>query len=153
MNVNAFRITKTRFVSTAFDGEGARLYGGRWNSVGVRMVYLAGSLSSATLELLVHTDDYSTIIDLYSYFPVEIPESYIEQIDESLLPTGWNSPTAIGATQTLGDDWISSKSSVVLKVPSAISSDENNFLVNPNHPDFSRLTIADPIKFELDPRI
>ena len=153
MNVDAYRITITKFASTAFSGEGARLYGGRWNSIDVRMVYLAGSLSGATLELLVHTDDYSTIVDLYSYIPVEIQEYCIKEIDESLLPAGWDSPAPIGATQALGDNWISSMSSAVLKVPSAISSGETNFLGNPDHPDFSSLIIADPIKFELDPRI
>ena len=42
-----WRIVKSRYASTAFDGEGARLYGGRWNSSGTRMVY---SLESAVAD-------------------------------------------------------------------------------------------------------
>jgi len=153
MSVEAFRITKTRFVSSAFDGEGARLYGGRWNSKGTRMVYLAGSLSGATLELLLHTDDYSTITGLYSYIPVSIPESCIQTIDEAALPKGWDATTPIAATQMLGDSWIASLSSSIIKIPSAITTGEYNFLGNPVHPDFARLNIGFPKEFKLDPRI
>lgn len=148
-----FRITKTRFAAKAFSGDGARLYGGRWNSVGTRMIYLAESLSSATLELLVHTDDYATIQDLFIYIPVEIPDNCIESLDPTTLPPDWNSPTPTAATQLLGDQWIHSQSSPVLKVPSAITTGENNYLANPSHPDFSKLTIGKARKFNLDPRV
>ncbi|MBT5928248.1 MAG: RES family NAD+ phosphorylase [Verrucomicrobia bacterium] len=153
MNIDSFRITKTKFVATSFSGEGARLYGGRWNSVGTRIVYLAGSLSGATLELLVHTDDYSTITDLYSYIPVGFPEEYVESIDDAALPTNWDSPTPIAATQQMGDAWVSSMSPAVLRVPSAVTSGEKNYLVNPLHPDFPRLIIGHPQEFKVDPRI
>ena len=153
MSQQAFRITKTRFVPSAFSGEGARLYGGRWTSIGTRIVYLAGTLSGATLELLVHTDDYSTIEDLYSYVPVEIPNDCIEAIDESILPSDWNSPTPIAVTQVIGDNWIASSSSAILEVPSAITSGERNYLGNPVHPDFGNLTIGTPSDFKIDPRI
>jgi len=153
MSIGAFRITKTKFIPSAFNGEGARNYGGRWNSQGTRMVYLAGSLSAATLELLVHTDDYSTIEGLYSYVPVEIPESCIEQLEESTLPVGWNSLTPLASTQILGDNWVTSMASAVLQVPSAITPREVNFLCNPAHPDFSKLVIGDSVQFQLDPRI
>ena len=57
----AWRIIKSRFAAEAFSGEGARLYGGRWNSPGTAMVYTAGSVSLATLELLVHLDNTSVL--------------------------------------------------------------------------------------------
>jgi RES domain-containing protein len=148
-----FRITKTRYVLNAFSGEGARLYGGRWNSVGTRMVYMSGTLSGATLELLVHTDDYSTIAGLYSYIPVDIPDDCIEALDHSSLPVDWNSPIPNAATQMIGDHWITSSSSAILEVPSAITSGEFNFLGNPLHPNFSNLMIQSPRKFKMDPRI
>lgn len=153
MSFKSFRITKTCFIASAFDGEGARRHGGRWNSIDTRMFYLAGSLSGATLELLVHTDDYSTIEGLYSFIPVEIPEDCVESLDESSLPTNWNSPTLVAATQVLGDHWIASATSAILKVPSAITAGEINFLGNPAHPKFSKLKIGRPQKLKLDPRI
>lgn len=153
MNRIGFRITKTRFVLNAFSGEGARLYGGRWNSIGTRMVYMSGTLSGATLELLVHTDDYSTIAGLYSYIPVDIPDDCIKVLDHSSLPVDWNSPIPNAATQMIGDHWIASSSSAILEVPSAITSGESNFLGNPLHPNFSKLMIQSPRKFKMDPRI
>ena len=117
------------------------------------MVYLANSLSSATLELLVHTDDFATIKKLYSYIPVDIPDECIEAYDITKLPSGWDSPIPIAATQALGDAWVLSMSSAVLKVPSAITSGEANYLGNPVHPDFSRLVVKDAREFGLDPRI
>src|SRR6266571_1768578 len=54
MMVTAWRIVATRFASGAFSGEAARAEGGRWNSPGVRMVYTAGTISLALLELLIH---------------------------------------------------------------------------------------------------
>ena len=56
MSITAWRIVRARFADSAFDGEGARRYGGRWNSRGTRMVYTAGSQALAALEMLVHLD-------------------------------------------------------------------------------------------------
>lgn len=151
--VPAFRITSKKYTATAFDGEGARLFGGRWNSKGTRMVYLASSYSLATLELLVHAEDYSLIEGNYDYVPVEIPDRCIEILDTKKLPANWNSPTVYANTQVLGDAWCKSETSVVLGVPSAVSSEERNFLVNPLHPDFGMLDIGDPVEYRLDPRL
>ncbi len=117
------------------------------------MVYFAGSLSGATLEILVHTDDYGTIDGNFSYIPVGIPETCVDSLDKSLLPPAWNSPVIIAATQTLGDEWISSSSSAILRVPSAITQGEYNFLGNPAHPDFSKLKIGPACEFKLDARL
>ena len=153
MNLTAFRITKTKFSSSAFTGEGARLYGGRWNSVDTRIIYLASSLSGATLESLVHTDDYSTIEGLYSYIPVIIPVECVQSIDAELLPKNWDNLTPNTGTQIVGDKWVESMSSVVLEVPSVITKGELSFLVNPMHPDFSRLVIGETQSFKVDSRI
>ncbi len=153
MSITAFRITKTKFVDTAFTGEGARLFGGRWNSIGTRMVYLAGSLSAATLELLVHTDDYETIDGLYSYIPVNFPAEISTAVDVSELPNGWDAPILVATTQQLGDAWVSGRKSAILRVPSAITSGEFNYLVNPDHPDFVALEVGNTQEFKLDPRI
>lgn len=153
MSHRAFRICKTRHLATAFDGEGARKYGGRWNSKGTRMVYLASSLSGATLELLVHTDDYSMIADLYSYVPVEIPEECVQVLDVSTLPANWNAAMPTAATQLVGDRWIASGSSAILQVPSAITMGEFNFLGNPDHGDFLKLVAGRAKEFRLDERL
>ena len=153
MILTAYRITQKKYLATAFDGEGAKLNGGRWNSLGTRMVYTAGSLSLATLEILVHTEDISTIYGLYSVIPVEFDESLVQKMDVETLPRRWNAPETIANTQIIGDEWIRSMSSVLLAVPSAVTIHEKNFLINPIHPDFPQITLGPGFEFEPDPRL
>jgi len=153
MTVEAYRITKTKHLSAAFDGEGARRYGGRWNSIGVRMVYTASSLSLATLELLVHIEDISTIEGLFSVVPIEFDDTLVTKIDVSDIPKGWNNPEPISGTQTLGGDWARGQESAILKVPSAVTPSEYNFLLNPLHHDFPDIKQGDAFAFTLDTRL
>ena len=153
MSVSAYRITKTKHVANAFDGEGARLYGGRWNSIGTRVVYIAGSRSLATLEILVHVEDISTIEGQYSVIPVAIPGELIDRIQQSDLPKGWSSPEPVTTTQVFGDRWVLEGRSAVLEVPSAVTNEESNFLMNPKHPDFHQIEFGDPLPFRIDPRL
>ncbi len=148
----AWRIVKTRFTAQAFDGEGAHLNGGRWNSVGVRMVYTAGSISLAVLELVVHLEN-TQVLPSYSLFAVHFNDSVVTRLDGSRLPTNWASNPAPPELFTIGDAWIASQSSVVLEVPSAIVESETNYLINPGHPDFKSLIIDPPRPFRLDPRL
>jgi RES domain-containing protein len=153
MSITAYRITKTKRVKTAFDGEGARLYGGRWNSIGTRMIYVAGSRSLATLEILVHTEDVSTIEGQYSIIPVTFPEKLVLRISPADLPKSWSSPEPLAETQIFGDRWILGSRSAILEVPSAVTNEESNYLLNPAHPDFASIVIGDGAPFRIDPRL
>lgn len=148
----AWRIVHAKFLAQAFDGEGARIHGGRWNSPGTRAVYCAGSVSLATLEMLVHLPG-SALLPSYRLIEIEIPDSKIELLDVSLLPRDWTRSPAPPRLQDLGDEWISSRRSVALRVPSAVVPMESNFLLNPNHPDFHKLAIGTPRHYPLDPRL
>lgn len=150
--VRAWRIIKTRFAADAFSDEGARLYGGRWNSVGVAMVYTAGSISLATLELLMHLDS-STLLPSYSICPVDFDASLVEVIDPAVLPSDWQQSPPPTSLQVIGDEWISRQSSLVLSVPSAVVADENNYLINPAHKDFKKLSIGRMKPFRFDSRL
>jgi RES domain-containing protein len=150
--IRAWRIVKKTFSADAFSGAGARLYGGRWNSVGVAMVYAAGSKSLATLELLVHFDS-SMRLPAYSICPVDFDDLLVEVVDPAVLPSDWRQSPPPTSLQVIGDDWISRQSSVVLRVPSAVEPDENNYLINPVHRDFKNLTIGSMKPFSLDPRL
>ena len=149
--IRAWRIVKTRYSADAFSGEGARLYGGRWNSPGTSMVYTAGSTSLATLELLVHLS--TSVLPLFSICPVDFDDSLVEILDAATLPRDWRQSPPPISLQTLGDDWISRGSSVVLRVPSAIIASESNYLLNPAHKDFKKLVMGSMEVFELDPRL
>lgn len=153
MNQLAFRIIKSKRVAAAFDGEGARLHGGRWNSPGTRMVYVASSRSLATLELLVHIEDLSILEEQFSVIPVEIPGGLILRIDAVDLPGGWHLPEPVAETQLFGDAWIRDGHTAVMEVPSAVINEERNYLINPAHADFPSIMIGAACPFRIDPRL
>jgi RES domain-containing protein len=149
--IRAWRILKTRYSADAFSGEGARLYGGRWNSSGIAMVYTAGSKSLATLELLVHVENTS-VLPSFSICPVDFDDSLVELLDPATLPPDWRQSPLPISLQAVGDDWISRGSAVVLRVPSAVIESEYNYLINPAHLDFKKLVIGSKEVF-MDPRL
>lgn len=147
----AFRILKAARIDRAFTGEGAAKLGGRWNSVGTRVVYLASSRALGALELLVHLDS-ATLPSSFVCIPVSFQGSMVETLDPSLLPSNWHASDA-PRLQALGDEWIASRRSLVLEVPSAVIPQESNFLLNPHHPDFRRVAVHPPESFQFDPRL
>ena len=151
MIVTAWRIVKKRRLSGAFDGEGARITGGRWNSVGVPAVYTAGSISLAMLEMLVHEEP--SLVSSYSVFPVRFESALIENVNVVSMPPNWNTYPAPAAIVKIGDDWLRSGRSVVLRVPSAIVASESNYLLNPKHKDFSTIVIGSPEDLPIDSRL
>jgi RES domain-containing protein len=150
--VSAWRITKRKHSRSAFTGEGARLYGGRWNSPGTAMIYTAESQSLAVLEILVHLDS-PELLKKYVLFKVRIGKSYIVDIDAALLPRNWRAEPAPGKVQKIGDEWVINATSAVLRVPSTLVPGESNFLLNPQHPDFPKLQFSEAIPFHFDPRL
>ena len=153
MTTTAYRIAKSKYLKTAFDGEGAKLHGGRWNSIGTRMVYTSSSLSLATLELLVHTEDLETIYGLYRVIPIEFENALVQEVEVKSLPHGWNAPETTADPQIIGDEWIGSRSSALLRVPSAVTTRESNYFINPAHPDFSKISLGSSFEFEPDLRL
>jgi RES domain-containing protein len=150
--ITAWRIVKARFAASAFDGEGARRFAGRWNSKGTPMVYTAGSQALAVLELLVHLED-SDLLKHYRLIPVTFDERLVQALGTKSLPANWKRrPTPI-SVRAIGDAWIASSESVVLKVPSVIVPGESNYLLNPRHPDFAKLSIGRPQPYRFDPRL
>lgn len=151
--ISVFRLCKTAHRHSAFQGEGARLYGGRWNSPGQPVVYTAASLSLATLEVLVHLDDTSSLARLFSYFEAKIPEDFVETITPNSLPPTWLADEAGFASRNIGDLWLRQKRSCALAVPSVVTPGEWNYLLNPAHPQFPEIIISPSTPFRPDPRI
>lgn len=147
-----WRIVKTKFAGQAFDGEGARRYGGRWNSPGVRMVYTSESLALAALEILAHLGRSGALAS-YSRCAVHFDEALVTSLDRSLLPAGWRAYPAPAELQLIGNRWVAYRTSAVLEVPSALVETESNYLINPLHPDFGSLAIEPPEPFDFDPRL
>jgi len=150
--MTAWRIVKRSRARTAFSGEGARLYGGRWNSPGVAIVYTAGSQALAALEMVVHLDS-SELLRNYVVFEVAIDESLVVKLEPSQLPRNWRADPPPRKVREIGDAWARAGTSAVLQVPSATLPAEHNFLLNPRHQDFPRLVIGKPSSFRFDIRL
>ena len=135
-----WRITTARFAHTAFSGEGARLYGGRWNPKGCEVVYTVESQSLALLELMVQDDPLRAN---YVLIPAALPADLrMTQIDAGQLPGNWRTLSARDVLQAMGQEWIRNGQTAVLAIPSAVVPAERNYLLNPRHPDFARIAIG-----------
>lgn len=148
---HAFRIVKHRHAKHAFNVDGARLAGGRWNSPAQRAVYLSSTLSLAALETFVHLGDDAARLE-YVYFDVEIPAS-VSILSLARKPKGWRNEPPTEASMRVGNRWLAGNSSVLLEVPSAIIPSETNLILNPLHPDASKLKIGTARVFQFDPRM
>ena len=148
---SAWRLTKTKYLSTAWDGEGARKAGGRWNRPGVPVVYTSGSLSLALVEVLVHLP--AAILPAYSAISVEFDASLVTIVTPAELAKNWKDSPPTPATQAIGTEWFAKGTSAVLRVPSVVVSGEFNFILNPAHRDFLRIRIGAPMPFPFDPRL
>ncbi len=145
----ASRIVKAKHASTAFDGEGAWLYGGRWNSQGTRLIYTSATLSLAALENLVHLNPPLQL--KYVAFSIHFDGSLVEKFTS--LPEEWQEEPPPASTQLIGDLWVKQARSAVLELPSAIIPDEANYLLNPAHSDFRKIAIGPPRPFSFDRRL
>jgi len=148
----AWRIVKGRHAERAFDGQGARLYGGRWNSPGVPAVYASESRALATLEVLAGLQTNSPLPG-YVLIPAEFDDSLVLALELDEVPADWRMNPPSPSTQRLGDDWIAREESAVLRVPSALVPKESNYVLNPRHPDFSAIRVGKPEPLSMDPRL
>lgn len=148
----AWRLVKTRYAASAFDGEGARRHGARWNSPGTRVAYAAETASLAILETLVHLQS-SRVLASYSLVAVDFPARVVEELERARLPADWKRSPPPPDVQAIGDAWVRAGSAAVLRVPSVIVDSESILLVNPAHRDFARLTVHPPRPFGFDPRL
>jgi len=147
----AWRIVKEKHSATAFDGEGAWLFGGRWNSRGTRLVYTSATLSLAALESLVHLNP--PVAFKYVAIPIEFDEALVETVAAAGLPADWTEEPPPPSTAKIGDLWVKESRSAVLELSSVIIPAEPNYLLNPAHPDFKKITIGKPVPFSFDPRL
>ena len=147
-----WRIVPADQARRAFDGEGARLYGGRWNSPGTAMIYASAHQSLAALEVRVHIDK-TTLRKRYKLFTFHFDDRLIQTFPPRNLPKNWQHEPPPPSLQRRGDDWTKSARSAILAVPSVIIPSELNYLLNPNHPNFRKIKIDPPTDFTFDPRL
>lgn len=148
-----YRVLRKKYAHGPFDGEGAYHYGGRWSSPGVRLAYASEHQSLAMLEYFVHLDQDDPPDDLVLAV-AEIPQDIgRERLDVARLPQNWRDPVAPPQIVRFGDDFAERVEHCLLVVPSVIAPSENNWLLNPEHPDFKRITIEKLEPLRYDPRM
>jgi RES domain-containing protein len=153
--LSGWRVAASEYSSTVskiMSGEGAYLYGGRWNSKGTRVVYLGTSLAQASMELLVHLGR-ADVLNNYSKLEVFFDEGLMQHIAIDDLPEDWDDPSMAASVQTVGDDWVKDQSSLILQVPSAVVTGEYNYLFNPRHSDFNKAVFSEIMPFSYDSRL
>jgi RES domain-containing protein len=136
--VRLWRLTREVHLPEVLKGEGARRFGGRWNSRGVAVVYAAESLELALLEAIVHLD-----LDLlprdYWQLCLEVPDELLVP-GPKRLPRGWDAlPPYVARVQSIGDRWVRAGTSVALRVPASVLPERSNVLLNPAHADMTRV--------------
>ena len=136
MALTAWRVVHAKFTVPPydpFDGQGAKLFGGRWNSAGVAAVYATWSISLAVLESLVHARKLDSLLEL------RIAALTFSDGDVADAPAWRGSALPLAESRAFGDAWIDAKTSPVLRLPSVVIPQEFNYLMNPEHPDFARI--------------
>lgn len=147
-----YRIAKKQYIND-LSGEGARLYGGRWNKKGDAMLYFSESLSLCVLEILVHLDFQFLSNDFY-FVEAEIPDEMIQPtFTINDLDTIWNNNPPSPYTQQIGSDWLTENKNLAMRVPSAVLPVQANILVNPKHLQMSKLNILKSESLQIDQRV
>ena len=147
----AWRIVKAKHAATAFSGEGAARTGGRWNSRGVRVIYTSSTKSLAALESLVHLNPPTPF--KYVAIRITFDDALVKTVTPKVLPPNWRVEPPPPSTKALGDVWVRQAESAILALPSVIIPGEINFLLNPAHPGFKKISIGRPERFTFDPRL
>lgn len=147
--MKVYRITLKEYADELFaSGRKAR-----WNSNGVFMIYAASSRALACLENVVHRSGEG-LNESFRTMVIQIPdEMVVPEVNTYELPVNWKDFDQQYVTRSIGDQWIKSQKSAVLKVPSVIISEEHNFLFNPAHHGFTNIQLEAVDPFIFDPRL
>lgn len=147
-----FRLVKQQY-SKVLSGKGAAIFGERWNSKGMELIYTAENRSLAMAEVAVHFS-LATMPSSYNMLSIFIPDNLtIKEIKTIELPDDWNTFPHAKSTQNIGDNFILENKFVALKVPSVVTKGDFNILINPHHKDFKKIKIKSSEPFLFDRRI
>jgi RES domain-containing protein len=150
---DAWRIDSTRWAAQSFTGAGAALAGGRWNPAGIRVVYASQHLATACLEKFIHLPKPVPPAMRFVQFEISFHGVAIERPKRASLPANWREEPVPESTQAFGLDWYRAGRTAVLAIPSAIIPEEENYVLNPAHPDFGKIVVSAPHPFEYDGRL
>lgn len=149
--MEVFRLSSSKYAND-LSGTGAKIHGGRWNRKGDAVLYTAGTRALALVEVLVHTTNAFLPLN-YQLITIYIPDDSILTIPTKSLPEDWNNIEPSDSTTKISASWLSATEYLTLRVPSVVVEGEYNFLINPAHPDFSKVKILRNEAFNFDSRL
>ena len=150
--MEVFRLAREKF-AIPLSGKGAAIKGARWNSIGVELIYTAQNRSLAMAEVAVHFS-LATVPEDYRMVTIHIPDEVeIKYLNEADLPPDWKEFPHPISTQKIGNDFVMENKFLALAIPSVVTQGDFNILINPNHRDFSKISILNIEKFPFDRRI
>ena len=138
-----YRLVRGERSAEALSGEGARLFGGRWNPPGMPVVYASESRALAVLETFVHLTLEARSMR-FELCTIELPaRARVTRHD------GASAPRALGSSQGIGRRWVEESGTLALIVPSVLVPQESNYVLNAGHPQFANLAVArEPYSFD-----
>lgn len=145
----------SNYTAADMAGTGAKTTGGRWNEVGVALVYASESRALACLETVVHLNSGGLPFNRY-LVEIDVPDDVwtaAEIAEPSTLPVGWDAEPAGLESIRFGSAWVARADSALLLVPSVIVPEERNALINPAHPDAARIRARKVRRWLYDPRL
>ena len=148
-----YRIAQEKYAED-LSGNGARLFGGRWNSEGQFALYTSSTRSLALLETLAHTP--AKLLQAKAYFLITlfVPDTtVIQTLEAKKMPNGWDDVEISPFTQKTGDQFLIAQKKLVLAVPSVLIPEELNYVLNPLHADFKKVKIANKRRIQFDNRV
>ena len=146
-----WRIHPKKYIDAALNGDGGLFTSGRWHNKGNAIIYTSESQALAILESLVHFNANNAPQELV-LLSIEITDVDVKAFDTSKLNKNWKQLNN-KMLRKYGDAWLLSNSSLLLKVPSVLSSSEYNYLINPRHDGIKKLKIKETITFNFDDRL
>lgn len=148
-----YRISQEKYAND-LSGNGARLFGGRWNSEGKFALYTSSSRSLALLETLAHTPAKILQVKIYLLVTIFLPDTAaIQEVNIKKFPGGWDGTEIRAVTQQTGDDFLSIGKNLALAVPSILMPEELNFVLNPQHSYFKKVRITHQRRIHFDKRV
>ena len=147
-----YRISRDEFIKD-LSGKGAKLYGGRWNRIGIASLYTGSYRSLALLEMSVHLQSKEAFALPYSFACIEIEDKEIFTVPDKMLPQKWNHSLSYEQNFSLTDYLFTQKNVLAFSVPSVIIHEEKNIIINPLHPAFSKVKLIKTEKIRLDERL
>ncbi|WP_407333813.1 RES family NAD+ phosphorylase [Enterovibrio sp. 27052020O] len=148
--MEVYRLSVKKFADLS--GMGGMFGSGRWHHKGQPILYTAGSRSLSALERFVHESPVQmpNLVMMTIYIPDDMA---IKRVSEQELPTGWDAVPDADISRNYGTEWLREGDTGVIQLPSAIIASEYNFLINPTHPDCTKIKVIDQRDFYYDSRL